>query len=476
MADETSGEPLTTRDPLGPVAAGESTLTVQVRPGKSLEVLSRHEVSRLLDTSKSGLHEIYRRCSLAVLNCGSHEDNSKLILERFRTFDIRVLQQERGIKLEVVNAPASAFVDGVMIRGIREHLFSVLRDVVYTQFEIVDNPAFDLRESEDVTNAVFHILRNAGCLNPERPPNLVVCWGGHSIGREEYDYTKEVGHELGLRGVDICTGCGPGAMKGPMKGANIGHAKQRLNNARYVGISEPGIIAAEPPNPIVNELVIMPDIEKRLEAFVRLAHGVVVFPGGAGTAEEILYLLGVLLQPDNRYVPLPLIFTGPRNSAEYYSLLDRFIADALGPEAQKRYRIIIDDPARVARELKRGIALVESFRRQHNDAFYFNWLLKIQPDFQAPFVPTHETMSGLALHRDQSLHELAVNLRRAFSGIVAGNVKAEGIRRVEEFGPFELRGDAAVLSQLDHLLSALVAQGRMKLPGTRYEPCYRLVA
>ena len=44
----------------------------------------------------------------------------------------------------------------------------------------------------------------------------------------------------------------------------------------------------------------MPDIEKRLEAFVRLGHGIVVFPGGVGTAEEILYLLGILLHPDNK--------------------------------------------------------------------------------------------------------------------------------------------------------------------------------
>ena len=35
----------------------------------------------------------------------------------------------------------------------------------------------------------------------------------------------------------------------------------------------------------------MPDIEKRLEAFVRTAHGIVIFPGGVGTAEEILYIL-----------------------------------------------------------------------------------------------------------------------------------------------------------------------------------------
>ncbi len=116
-------------------------------------------------------------------------------------------------------------------------------------------------------------------------PHLVVCWGGHAIGREEYDYSKEVGYQLGLRGLDICTGCGPGAMKGPMKGANVAHAKQRNRNGVYLGITEPGIIAAESPNPIVNQLVIMPDIEKRLEAFVRCGHAIVVFrinirPGG----------------------------------------------------------------------------------------------------------------------------------------------------------------------------------------------------
>ena len=50
----------------------------------------------------------------------------------------------------------------------------------------------------------------------------------------------------------------------------IGHAKQRIYNGQYLGITEPGIIASESPNPIVNDLVIMPDIEKRLEAFVRI--------------------------------------------------------------------------------------------------------------------------------------------------------------------------------------------------------------
>ena len=36
-------------------------------------------------------------------------------------------------------------------------------------------------------------------------------------------------------------------------------------------------------------------------------------------------------------------------------------------------------------------------------------------------------MRALELHRDQPAHELAADLRRAFSGIVTGNVKEYGI-------------------------------------------------
>src|ERR1017187_3585246 len=136
-------------------------------------------------------------------------------------------------------------------------------------------------------------------------------------------------------------------MKGPMKGATIGHAKQRIPHGRYLGITEPGIIAAEPPNPIVSQLVIMPDIEKRLESFVRLGHGILIFPGGAGTAEEILYLLGLLLDPANRDMPFPVVFTGPASSHEYFEQIHRFIGATLGSAAQSRYQMIIAGPAGV---------------------------------------------------------------------------------------------------------------------------------
>ena len=451
------------------------TVDTQISPEGFLEVLSKAEVTKLLDRSRSGMYQLFRNCSLAVLNCGSDMDDGKVLLERYPDFDIGILLRERGIKLDLRGAPASAFVDGKMIRGIREHLFAVLRDIIYVDESIYGSTALDLNTSEGITDAVFHILRNAQVLRPMQSPNIVVCWGGHSIARGEYNYTKTVGYELGLRGLDICTGCGPGAMKGPMKGATIGHAKQRIAHTRYLGFSEPGIIAAESPNPICNELVILPDIEKRLEAFVRAGHGIVVFPGGPGTAEEILYLLGILLHPANVDIPFPVVFTGPESARDYFIQIDRFIGDTLGAAAQAHYQIIIDDPAQVARTMESGIRAVREFRKAHGDAYYFNWLLKIDHAFQHPFEPTHANMHQLSLHKNQEPHVLAAHLRRAFSGIVAGNVKEGGIRAIEQHGPFDLQGDPAMMASMDALLTAFVQQHRMKLPGKAYVPCYRIL-
>jgi predicted Rossmann-fold nucleotide-binding protein len=444
-------------------------------PEGALEVLSQNEVNRLRSTGEGGHHELLRRCALAILNSGSVTDDTREVLAKHRNFDISIVQQDRGVKLGLRDAPEGAFVDGEMIRGIRELLFAVLRDVIFINSEFVAGGQFDLESSQGITNAVFHVLRNAGVLKSGTEPNIVVCWGGHSISREEYEYTKDVGYQLGLRKLNVCTGCGAGAMKGPMKGATIGHSKQRIRNGRYIGLTEPGIIAAESPNPIVNELVIMPDMEKRLEAFARIAHSIVIFPGGVGTAEEILFLLGILLHPDNQATPLPLILTGPETSRAYLERIDAFITGTLGPEVRRCYEIIVGDAPAVATWVASNVRQVREFRHAHNDAYYYNWRLRVESVFQRPFVATHESMSRLEISRDLPAEVLAANLRRAFSGIVSGNIREEGIRAIEQHGPFEIRGDKSILAQLDGLLRAFVEQHRMKLPGRAYEPCYRVI-
>ena len=461
--------------PAQPNAVIETTEFVDARvaPRGSLENLSHEEVAKLLSRGQGGLYPLFRQCALAVLNSGSYSDDSRALFEKYREFELKIAQQSWGIKLEMTHAPGIAFVEGEMIRGVKEHLFAVLRDIVYIANEIVESGRFDLNDSDGITNAVFCILRNAGVLDTKGEPDLVVCWGGHSIPREEYDYTKKIGYELGLRSLNVCTGCGPGAMKGPMKGATIGHSKQRIATGRYVGLTEPGIVAAEPPNAIVNNLVILPDIEKRLEAFVRMAHGVIIFPGGVGTTEEILYLLGILLDPANADQPMPLVLTGPASSVAYFKQVDEFIGLTLGPEGQKRYQIIIDDPVAAARAMVDGLARVRQHRTKTGDAYNFNWNLVIPKGFQAPFPVTHETVASLQLSLDQPVHERAVNLRRVFSALVAGNIREPVVHEIETRGPFEISGDKRLMQNLDALLATFVAQKRMKLSGD-YKPVYRI--
>ncbi|HEX7369502.1 MAG TPA: nucleotide 5'-monophosphate nucleosidase PpnN [Rhodanobacteraceae bacterium] len=462
------------KDSAKPSIAKPATVNAQIAPAGTLDLLSRNEIARLRDATESGLHNLLRSCALAVLTSGALHDSARAMFGQYRDFDIQVLQQDRGVKLDLKNAPAQAFVDGKIIRGTHELLFAVVRDIVYESTKL-ESGEFDLATSSGITHAVFDVLRNARVLHARVDPNLVVCWGGHSITREEYDYSKSVGYQLGLRGMDICTGCGAGAMKGPMKGATIAHAKQRHYENRYIGLTEPSIIAAESPNPIVNSLVILPDIEKRLEAFVRIGHGFIVFPGGVGTCEEILYLLGILLDPANRDVPFPLVFTGPQSAAAYFEQIDKFLKLVLGDAAAERYKIIIDDPVAVAHAMQQGIETVRDQRVEEHDAFFFNWKLKIDLPFQQPFQPTHAAMAALDLHRGRAPHELAADMRRAFSGIVAGNVKEEGMREIDQHGPYEIHGDPEFMHALDALLQSFVAQHRMKLPGSKYVPCYRIV-
>lgn len=447
---------------------------IQLNPLGSMSQLSQLEVNLLNQSADSELYTLFRNCCLAVLYSGAEIDNSDNIFSPHRDFDVNIISRERGVKIELVNPPAHAFVDGKLIKGVHEHVFSVLRDLLHMGAKYSAESLKVTPESEYITHSVFDMLRHAQTIRNTAELNMVVCWGGHSIDEIEYQYTKEVGYQLGLREMNICTGCGPGAMKGPMKGATIGHAKQRYKNGRYLGLTEPGIIAAEPPNAIVNELVIMPDIEKRLEAFIRLSHAIVIFPGGAGTAEELLYIIGIMLDEKNAEQVLPIILTGPEKSKAYFESIDRFIGETLGSQAQALYQIVVGDAAKVAQIIKQKQALVRDYRKEKGDSYGFNWSLKIANEFQSTFVPDHQSMSALNLHLDQPKTDLAATLRRTFSGIVAGNVKSEGVALIKQHGPFQLNGEPKLMDMMDDLLESFVKQQRMKLPGSQYIPCYQI--
>jgi hypothetical protein len=121
-----------------------------------------------------------------------------------------------------------------------------------------------------------------------------------------------------------------------------------------------------------------------------------------------------------------------------------------------------------------GFESVHEYRRQHGDAHYFNWRLRIDRHFQQPFTATHDSMQSLDINEALDTHDLAVNLRRVFSGIVSGNVREDTAAAIERDGPFQINASGRIMSLLDDLLAAFVSQGRMKIASADYEPCYRI--
>lgn len=446
-------------------------LETAVHPRHHLAFLSQAEIDRLIDRNAGGLYPLIRSCALAILNSGINTDDSAGLFARHQDFELSFARHPRGLRLTLHNAPKQAFVDEVLIETIHDMLFAMLRDLLLIRDLVTVRPD---QPGIAATDLVFQVLRNANVLDAERELNTIVCWGGHAISKDEYDYSVRVGEALGLRRFDICTGCGPGAMKGPMRGAAHGHRRQSWRHGRFIGITEPGIIAAEPPNGVVGDLVIMPDIEKRLEAFVRIAHGLIIFPGGVGTFEEILYLMAILAAPENEADPLPVVLTGPPESAETLKAFQHFLIETLGRKTTERLELIIDDPEAVAQRMVEGRESIRRYRRQTEDAYFFNWTLVIDDPLKTPFVPTHDAMAGLTLHRDQTPAALAQNLRALFSGIVSGNVKPQVQQAIRDHGPFLIRGDATLMRAVDQLLTRLVAERRMKMQGG-YTPCYRIL-
>ena len=140
----------------------------------------------------------------------------------------------------------------------------------------------------------------------------------------------------------------------------------------------------------------------------------------------------------------------------------------------KYYEIIIDRPEQVAQLSLRNINRVVAHRRKINESYAFNWGLTIPESMQMPFYTTHESMAALQLDPSLPRGELISQLRKAYSGLVAGNVKAYGIRQIEQHGPFRLKGDAKLMAAMDTMLKDFVAHKRMKISADDYRPCYTI--
>ena len=130
-------------------------MQVELNPVGNMCLLSPLEVDLLQHSANSELYQLYRNCSLAVLNVGSNTDDAEAIYQQYKEFEIQVLKRERGVKIRLINPPNHAFVDGKIIKGIQEQLSAVLRDILFISNRYLSIPP--PRPSNIITHIVFSL-------------------------------------------------------------------------------------------------------------------------------------------------------------------------------------------------------------------------------------------------------------------------------------------------------------------------------
>ena len=95
------------------------TINAQILPRAGLDILSREEITRLRDASKGGLHELLRRCTLAVLTTGAESDDPRAAQVRYPDYDIEVLQLDTEPDGTVVPLRITGnLIDGTLAFGL----------------------------------------------------------------------------------------------------------------------------------------------------------------------------------------------------------------------------------------------------------------------------------------------------------------------------------------------------------------------
>ncbi len=138
----------------------------------------------------------------------------------------------------------------------------------------------------------------------------VCIFGSARLKPEDKNYilTEQLGHLLGMRGIDVLTGGGPGLMEAANKGVVKGK-KNSGSKSRSYGIAIQ-LNQFEPLNEHLDVKHHHKRFSSRLDEFMRLSHAVVVMPGGIGTLLELFFAWQLIQVGHIQVRPLILIGKG----------------------------------------------------------------------------------------------------------------------------------------------------------------------
>lgn len=435
--------------------------------------LSTQELAAL-SLSSSSLAEEFRDIALAILHANGNNINNEGGDSQIRMItEIQQMQRDFSIQLEKSDgrtamilrnlSPEPVTISGTIPRLRQEQILAV--GAALTSLHRVSSPV----TPEEITEEVRRTCVDAGILNLQRYNDQIVhpytYWGGQRISRTEYEHSKAVGRHLSMVPYRPSTGGGYGTMKAPLSGARAGFQAISFHGADYLSFTQPHIIENEPPNPHVNKIVMLRNMEQRLEAFVRANLGIVIGPGGIGTLEELLYAVAVLLDPKNEGHESAILLTGP--DEEYGRMILTFLQNILDKESfdtVKKKIMVSYGPGTEHRSASMLHTQITQrtlpFRNENGISTSWDYKLHIAPDLQLFIEPSHDAASTLTLNQDVGADKLISEIRRFLTYVTWGAVSETGNKAIDEYGPLTFHADTKTKDALNVLLAEFQAAKR----------------
>lgn len=179
-----------------------------------------------------------------------------------------------------------------------------------------------------------------GCLRLNRIKKPIISiFGGHGLiqdssqGKEAYAVAKQ----LVDKGFFVITGGGPGAMEAAHCGALEGGVAQ--NNGDSLGIGVRGV-DEKFETQCFRHIIITNFFFVRKWLLTHFSKGVIIFPGGYGTADELFEVLNLLKL--KRLPPMPVVLVGKNYWQPLVSWIDGAIDKGLIKQGQEQLFIVVD--------------------------------------------------------------------------------------------------------------------------------------
>lgn len=302
-------------------------------------------------------------------------------------------------------------------------------------------------------------MTRAGLLEGDGAQFRAFIQGGHTVPHGEYAFAKEFGFALGTwftGNIEVTTGCGPGVMEGPFKGLLQAYGSCSAPVRRRVGLTELGILAKEAPNGALSDLVTFPNIEERMEAFIRSAQFGIALRGGAGTMEEILVFAGLMNHAGNAGEKYPFYLFEPSDGTQYFAQIKEFIGKTAGDSVSDLFTWHAGTPQECVQRIQIPCERIAQCTPGH-----WNDSLVVPEGFLSPFEAKRDDFEALVLSRDRAVPDFLCDLRRLFSGLVTVTVKKPELSREYREDRPRVRVQSAIRVEMEKLLQMMQKEKRI---------------